>query len=175
MDRCVEKSFTAAIVVIGQKFIQDRPFFLQLGKVRLQSQFPSLGNVLLPVPVRDKGIPVAEAIIAGTGVLRAFPAKLDAAVLQGAPGHGAALIACSAAAAGTVAAQVHGAQGAVEATQGEAGFCTGKTFHAVSSLRTTAPALPGTPGFSLGRRGHNDFRCSRIPAKSGSVLLHSNE
>ena len=32
MDRCVEKSFTAAIVVIGQKFIQDRPFFLQLGR-----------------------------------------------------------------------------------------------------------------------------------------------
>lgn len=95
----------------------------------MQAQFPGLHNVLLTVPVGYKGVPIIKSIITRTGVLRAFPAKLDAAMLQRAFGYGAALIACSAAAAGTVAAQMHTAQGAVEATQGEAGFCSCKTFH----------------------------------------------
>ena len=116
---------------MGQKVLQNRALFLQLGKVSRQPDLPGLGNVLLPVPVGHKGVPVVEAVVAGTGVLRALPAKRNAAVLQGAPGDGAALVARSAAAAGTEAAQVHGAEATVEAAEGEEGLFSGKTFHGI--------------------------------------------
>ena len=170
----MEKRLAAAVVVACQKRIQNGPFFLQLSKIGFQPQLPGPGNVLLPAPVGYEGVPVIETTVAGTGVLRTFPAKQQAAAFQGTLGDGAALIACSAAAAGAVAAQAHGAQGAMEAAQGKAGFCTGKALHCVPSLRTTAPAPPGIPGFPPGYRGHNGFRCSRIPAKNRSVRPRSS-
>jgi len=104
MDRRGEKDLAAAIVVMSQQLIQNRPFFFQLGKVGFQSQISGLGNILLPVPVWDKGISVVKAFVTGTGVLWTLPAKLDAAVFQGTFGYGAALVTCSAAAAGTMPA-----------------------------------------------------------------------
>ena len=94
---------------MGQKFTQNRPFFLQLNKVSVQSQRLDLGNILLPVPVRDKGIPIVEALIVGAGILRALLTERNAAVLQGTAGFRAALVSGSSAASGAVAAQVHGA------------------------------------------------------------------
>lgn len=131
-------------------------------------------DILLPVPVGDEGVPIVKAVIVRAGVLRTFPAKGHPAVGQGAFGDGAALVARPAAAAGTVSAQMHGAKGAVETAEGEASLLSDKAFHTVFPLKTTAAALPGTPGFSPGRRGRSGFRCTRIPAKSRSGPLRSS-
>ena len=101
---------------MGQKFFQNRSLFLQLSQVGFQPNLPGLGNILLPISVWDKGVPIVKALVAGTGVLRALPAEWDAAVLQGTLSYGTALIARTATAAGTVAAKMHGAQSAVQAT-----------------------------------------------------------
>lgn len=50
-------------------------------------------------------------------------------MFQGTPGDGTALIAGSSTTAGTVAAQVHAAQAAVESAQGKTGFVSRKAFH----------------------------------------------
>ena len=105
--------------------------FLQLGQVGSQPHFQNLYNVLLPAPVRHKGISVVKPVIPGAGIRRALPAKRDPAVLDGAPSYGAALVARSTAAAGAVAALPHGTQGAVEPAERKSSFCTGKAFHLI--------------------------------------------
>ena len=78
-----------------------------------------------------KESPPSNPSYRGAGILRALPAKRDPAVLNGAPSYGAALVARSTAAAGAVAALPHGTQGAVEPTERESCFYTGKIFHLI--------------------------------------------
>ena len=47
-------------------------------------------------------------------------------------------------------------------------LCHPGSCHTNAPFKTTMPAPPGIPGCSPERRGHSDFRYSRIPVKSRS-------
>ena len=82
-----------------------------------------------PRTVRDEGIRVVKALVERAGVVRAVGAEPDSAVLQRAASDAAALIALPAAAAGTVSAQLHRAQRAVQPAERKTGAFPHKSPH----------------------------------------------
>ena len=68
--------------------------------------------------VGDESV-VFHLLTAGTWMLPSLKAVRDSAVFQAAPGNGSSLVPLSPAAAGTAAAQAHGAEAAVQSAEGE--------------------------------------------------------
>ena len=116
---------------MGQQLVQYRPLFRELGEAGFQPLLAEELNVSLTRPVRDEGIRVVKTLIERAGVFRAVRAELDASVRERAARDAAALVALPAAAAGAMAAQVHGAQAAVEPAERKAGLISCKAFHAI--------------------------------------------
>lgn len=124
----------AAIVMVGQKICENRLIFAQLSKIRLKPQRLNESNILFPVPVRHKGVIFIKFLIAWTGVFWAFPAKRKVAVLNGTLGNRTVLVARATSTAGTIAAQMHDAQPAVQPAQGKKRLLANESFHLMTSL-----------------------------------------
>ena len=114
VGRGAEEGLAPPVVITAEQLLQQRRALPHPGHIRLNPEAPRLSRVPRAGAVRDEGIALVKALVAGAGVLGAVPAEFRAAMFQGAARDGAALVALPAAAAGAVAAQVHPAKAAFQ-------------------------------------------------------------